>query len=111
MNELRETLLESLDGWRFDQNWIASRVEDFPEHKDAGCGCGVCQKMDGLNGLAVDSFLDAVLQALPKGGQVPEDIREHKNRKILSAVYKNGWSDCDKEVYRILKAAKSQETK
>lgn len=64
--ELRDKLKEEIDGFRFDQEWVSSRAEDFPEHKGAGCGCGVCQKMDGLNSKAIDAILTIFEEALPE---------------------------------------------
>ncbi|NHW45943.1 hypothetical protein HAV21_03400 [Paenarthrobacter sp. MSM-2-10-13] len=58
--ELHTAIVRIVDGFRFDQEWITSRAADFPEHKGAGCGCGVCQKMVGLNHRVADCIMTFV---------------------------------------------------
>jgi len=61
-SELREQVSKVIDGWRYEQDWVASKAEDFPEHKGAGCGCPVCVKMSALNSQATNELMALITQ-------------------------------------------------
>lgn len=94
--ELREKVLERIDAWRFDAEWQTSRASDFPQHKGAGCGCGVCQKIHGLNGVIADDLMrlfNQELEARVKEARVSENQRPltFSIDDSYSAHYKNGF--------------------
>jgi hypothetical protein len=64
----------------------------------------------GLADEVVDDIIQAVIDELPRGGQVPKDLREHRNSKVYSAIYSNGWSDHDKVIYQLLTDAKENKS-
>ena len=79
--ELKRNIMQVVDGFRFDQEWVSHQADDFPDHKGAGCGCGVCQKMKGINESTADSvltFVDEYTQSKLKAfaGEVEEAIGE-----------------------------------
>ena len=74
MTNLREEIIEAINSWRFDHEWVASKAEDFPQHKGAGCGCAVCQKVSGLNNEAAD-YIEALIQK--------------SNKELLKRVLRN----------------------
>ena len=97
--ELKRNIMQVVDGFRFDQEWVSHQADDFPDHKGAGCGCGVCQKMKGINESTADSvltFVDEYTQSKLKAfaGEVEEAIIDlldmaNINSKIVGNIYEN----------------------
>ena len=118
--ELREQVSKVIDGWRYEQDWVASKAEDFPEHKGAGCGCPVCVKMSALNSQATNELI-ALITADRKRVALEARIAERKQIAIYNyAGYtfseKTNWAEefqkfIDNNESRIAQLSNPQEEK